>query len=383
MGRDRIIDFFLFRVFSPVRLLWALFLMSSVVLVFNFSFLALMHYIVVMLGINYTLGYFFDSNSSRTTPDCTSIADSYWIQVGKVHEVILGPEDSYSQGLHIGIMYYKAIRRIIPKLAQFVRPDPSIQKIVLPANIADEVKGMSVATNIPIETFIRAYLIADKEMACTTVTNSTLFARNVDWNPFDVAHESILVRYPNGSSIFTIPGFVCGPTMWNKTTVAAVNASPQSSATFNPSGLPILVHFRMLFEKNCDVSLIDPLPMPRHGYHYTQQKQGCDLVTIEFSSRPIIKKNPQQLVVLNFDEHGNSGFNSYYRRNIIQQLDSLCQTSGSGSSDARQMAEQAKVMLEKVQSWVTCHSIIVTSTHCFVSCANGYSASGPFARFDR
>jgi hypothetical protein len=275
--------------------------------------------------------------------------------------LVLNHHDPYLNGYALGTQCTKEIGIVINKLAAF-GPRVSTKNLKISQRYMRELTGLSDATKISVDTFLRAHLMAEK-IGCTTIMRDGVFLRNLDWFPLDLAKYSVVVHYRSiGMQMLTVPGIIAGPTMWSSDRIASVNVSPNKNV-IDPQGLPILFHFRDLFEtllNQEDPAALLEIPMSRTSYHFNYQ-HGSRQMTIEFDRpQPKISLTHESLTVLNFNRNGDSRFNSYHRKSVLDK-----------HADTRDLFE----ILASVETWITCHSVVANESYVRIRIANGYAAS--------
>jgi hypothetical protein len=285
--------------------------------------------------------------------------------------VVLSEKTPYENGFAMGVMFKDTICRVVPKCSLYYIHEKELEEFEIPQKFRDEIQGMSDATGVNVEYFIAMCAMAERNGGCTTICSDTLFGRNLDWLPLDISQESVVVYFADqGLFTLTVPGLLCGPTIWTDTTIGAVNTSPQH-VTLNENGQSMLFHFRSLMEisySEKDVFEYCRLYTPFSPYHFTFEAHDKSL-SIEFSDKGARVRRPKTtgcnllLDVYNFDYHGCSSLNSYHRKKIVESTDPPINVS------------QMINLLVSVQSWITCHTVVATDKHVFISFANGYSAS--------
>jgi hypothetical protein len=389
-SKDRLIDFIMYRVLTPWRfqLIVNLFLLDLALYVQTTSMSIFC--VICSMWVWGFLRFAVSSGTDTTAPDVIEYGFSYVEPTENskhsynVPIVVLDEETDYENGYAYGVMFRTAIRKIVPKCAVCYLHDKELSDYKIPKKFRDEIQGMSDATGVKVDDFIAMCAMAERDGGCTTVCTEKLFGRNLDWLPLDISQESVVVcMHDQGLFMLTVPGLLCGPTIWTDTTIGAVNVSPQH-LTLNEHGQSMLFHFRSVMESSYnekDVLDFCRLNTPLSPYHLTF-KEGNNSISIEFSDKGPRVRRPQVyndndipcLDVYNFDYHGCSSQNSYYRQEIVQ--------SSSVPKKVKEMID----LLASVQSWITCHTVVATRKFVFISVANGFSASangGYYIRFPR
>lgn len=386
--RDRVVDVILYRILSPVRVEIAAALLS---LLFD-SWVA----VSIILGTYAFVEYIVGHSRTSSSPSAIKHSNSYVAETSKrLWRVVLDESDDYLNGFAMGSMYFDTIRRVIPKLAKmhdfsyhdnfnvfnslyrmfFAAPDDTEYQI--PEKYLSEMQGMADATHLDITVFIKAHLMAEKNGGCSTiVAQSDLMGRNLDWMPLDVARETILLYFKQQDMhVLTVPGIMCGPTIWTKTTAGAVNVSPTYNV-LNKDGYSMLFHFRSIMEtarNKKDVKEMCEIPtnLPLSPYLLTFQGP-TGAIRVEFGlPRNVVIHHSMPIVTLNMDQHGCSALNSYYRKDVLANI--------APAHDVQSM----KKTLKLVQSWITCHSVILTPEDVYIAFGNGYACNRKFEVFKR
>lgn len=386
-SKDRLIDFITYRILTPWRfqLFVNVFLLELALFVQTTSMSVFC--VFCSMWVWGLMRFAISSGSDTTVPDCIEYGSSF-VQLTdysyKLPIVVLNESTDYDNGFAYGMMFKKSIRKIVPKCALFYLHDNELSEYEIPKKFRDEIQGMSDATGVNVDDFIAMCAMVERNGGCTTICTEKMFGRNLDWLPLDIAQDSVVVyMYDQGLFMLTVPGLLCGPTIWTDTTIGAVNVSPQH-ITLDEYGQSMLFHFRSLMEisyNEKDVFEYCRTNTPFSSYHFTF-KEGTNSVSIEFSDKgPRVRRpriyhddNLPYLDVYNFDYHGCSNQNSYHRQAIVQ------------SSTVPIRVKEMVDLLESVQSWITCHTIVATDKHVYISVANGFSASandGCYIRFSR
>ncbi|AYV87019.1 MAG: hypothetical protein Sylvanvirus19_2 [Sylvanvirus sp.] len=255
--------------------------------------------------------------------------------------------------------------------------------------IVDGVNEVSCRTTLTLYDLLAVYFVADKFAACTCigikkplVTNGKstspgfFLARNMDWIPFGMAQNSLILEYDNGLRLLTAPGLIGGVTGWKDDLRFAMNVCPDPHVYYS-SALPSVLYNRMLID-SCRTSedvlkYIDTAPDPRNAFHLTIMDEK-DLFSVAFF---------QFFELNNPTKH-------YIRRPtvghpLIVVNDSSCGASTFLSSDRQhRLAQQPlntlthlKKGLQTCQSWITVHSVIFDSNPSvspLISIRNGFAA---------
>ena len=372
---DTFVDILLYRIITPFGLCAYLTIVGSLLaLTMEFNVGWTLTAIIITISFSFAYEFLINSNSTATPPDACTYNKSKirFMRQRQIPMVILNELTPYDNGYAFGTMYRSAIRRVIPKLALFNFDLKPAEDYMIPADYMAEIQGMSDATDVPVDLFIQAHTMAERNGACTTIATESVFGRNLDWIPLDLAQETVVVVFKQqGLFVLTLPGLLCGPTMWTNTTIGAVNVSPEH-IVLDENGTSMLFHFRHLMETSytCeDVKEFSVNNKPHSPYHVTFK--GPDgAISVEHSSGIHVLQTAETdycLLTLNYDHAGNSRFNSYYRDDLLSE-----ELHNNGQpSTVRAMQH----WLRLVQTWITCHTVVATKTNVFLAYGNGYSAS--------
>lgn len=314
---------------------------------------------LAVLGAMLCLHWYFVSSYRSAIPyDTPHYGHSYVEWHGSLPMLHLNENSHYEQGYAAGSIYGSSTRHIVHKLKRFAPPPPAGLYRCLPKSLRHEFDGLADATGLKVDDLLRAHMMANRSLGCTTLVNHQGMGRNLDWMPFDLVQNTIVIRNAiTRSCTLTLPGLICGPTMWNDRIAAAVNVLPQP-VVLNPEGLPTLFHFRVQFERPDDAQL------PWRAYHMTVWDAHTNALTQSIEWGHSVRRT-LPLVVLNVN--AQTGASSLLSK---RRWSNLLRANFGLDSDLW-------LALQRTQTWMTCHALVFTPTHVAIAFANGYAASEP------
>lgn len=297
------------------------------------------------------------------------------LEVGTIPKLILNEPTPHQNGIAHGVLLGPQIIQIIRWYGKFWRS--SVMDInILPEYLRDELNGIVVGVNsstgkhITTEQLIKVCQVADVYSACTCicafVNGSWIFGRNMDWIPFQMAQNSIVIQYPNGTHSLTAPGIIGVITAWRNNLRMAMNVCPDPTI-YNPKGLPSVFYNRILIDKF--LSIVDiqnnfDENKPRNAYHLTlcDGVNACTIGIYQGDNNTNLIRNNSPFFVVNDSKLGKSAFLSGNRLNKLSKM-------------AFNSVEDVITGLDRCKSWETVHTVVFNGNEVRIGIDNGYAVA--------